>query len=295
MVRAEAGDGVRAGNDSAVIRIMLGTRLRRMRETAGVTPGQAAHKIRGSTSKISRMERGQHRFKELDVDDLLTLYGVADRTERLQILGLVRRANEPGWWQSYSDVLPTWFQAYVGLEESAWRIRTYESQLIPGLLQTEDYAAAVIAIEHRDSAELKRRVALRTSRQRGLYNGDLRLWATIDEAALRRKVGGAPVIQGQLAHLLAAVQLPNVTIQVAPFSAGALATQGAAFSVLRFADAELPDVVYVEQLTGAAYLDKRDEVDHYVEAMDRVAAASAPPEESEHLIATILREMEGAR
>lgn len=274
-----------------VLRILLGAQLRRLREAAGVTPEEAARVVRGSPAKISRMERGRHRFKKIDVADLLTLYGLTDENEREQLLDLAVRANQPGWWHRYSDVLPSWFQPYVGLEAAAEHIRTYEAQLMPGLLQTEDYARAIIAIEH-SPEEQERLVALRMARQRRLHDGTLRLWALIDEAALRRLVGGTEVMRTQLDHLLAAVKLPNINIQVTPFTAGGLASQGGAFSILRFPEAELPDVVYVEQLTGALYLDKREDVDRYVEAIDRVLIASATPEQSEQIIETIRQNLE---
>ncbi|MGH3342291.1 MAG: helix-turn-helix domain-containing protein [Carbonactinosporaceae bacterium] len=273
------------------LRILLGAELRRFREAAGLTPQEAGDAIRSSVSKISRMEHGRHRFKEIDVADLLTLYGVTDEARRAQVLDLTRQANQPGWWQRYHDVLPEWFQAYVGLEEAAEQIRTYEAHLVPGLLQTAEYATAMIAVGRFSADEVQRRVQLRRGRQHRLQEGHLKLWAMIDEAALRRQIGGVAVMRAQLDSLLASFELPNVNIQVTPFASGGLASQGGSFSILRFGGPELSDVVYVEQLTGALYLDKRSDVDRYVEAADRVVVSSATPEESLEIIRAIRDEL----
>lgn len=208
-----------SGSGPVVLRILLGAELRRLRELADVTPQQAAREIGASESKISRMERGRNAFKQEDVAELLFLYGVGDETIREDLLSLARRANQPGWWHSYNDVLPGWFQAYVGLENAAQRIRTYESHYIPGLLQSSDYAAAVIALDGFRAEEVDRRVTLRRDRQRRFRDGALRLWAIIDEAALRRPLGGADVMRRQLEELVAATKLPNLTLQVTPFAA----------------------------------------------------------------------------
>ncbi|RSS98601.1 DUF5753 domain-containing protein, partial [Streptomyces sp. WAC05374] len=212
--------------------------------------------IRGSESKISRMELGRVGFKERDVSDLLTLYGVVDEQAREAVIALVGKANEPGWWHRFNDVLPTWFQAYVGLEEAAARIRTYEVQFVPGLLQTKEYARAVVTAGSAgiSSDEIARRVDLRLERQRVLDRPDGPFfWAVIDEAALRRPIGGAEVMRAQLEHLADLMRQPNITIQIMPFSFGGHSAEGGAFSILRFPDRELPDVVYVEQLASALY------------------------------------------
>src|SRR5690606_15524211 len=187
-------------------------------------------------------------------------------------MDLVNRANEPGWWYRYNDLLPSWFQAYVGLEEAASRIRTYEVQFVPGLLQTKEYARAVIMAGARPE-EIARRVQMRLERQLILERENPpMLWAVIDEAALRRPIGGADVMRGQLRHLIEMMERPNITIQIVPFSSGGHAAEGGAFSILRFADPELPDIVYVEQLASALYLDKPEELDRYTEVMERLCA-----------------------
>ncbi|MCO6005274.1 helix-turn-helix domain-containing protein [Actinoallomurus purpureus] len=270
------------------LRILLGSELRRLREKADVSSVEAARAIGGSESKISRMELGRSGFKEADVAILLSLYGITDEEERDQLLSLARRANQPGWWHSYGDVLPSWFQSYIGLEQAAARIRTYEPHFVPGLLQTEDYAAAVISLGDFPPEEVERRVSLRATRQRRFRDGALRLWAVIDEVALRRPVGGPEVLRGQLEYLMAVAKQPGLTLQVTPFAASAKHAAPGGFTIMRFADPQLPDVVYVEQLGNALYLDKREDVDRYTLAMDRLSVVSAIPDESIDIIGTIL-------
>ncbi|GAA2167373.1 helix-turn-helix transcriptional regulator [Actinomadura napierensis] len=281
------------GSGSTVRRILLGSQLRRLREQRGVTRQDAGYVIRASESKISRLELGRVSFKERDVDDLLTLYGVGDKAERDALIQLAREANTPGWWHRYNDVLPGWFQTYVGLEESAALIRTYELQFVPGLLQSEGYARAVIRLGNAGAAEheIDQRVELRLQRQERLTGPDApRLWAVIDEGALRRPIGGPEVMRGQFEHLIEMSKLPNVTIQIMPFRFGGHAAEGGAFTILRFPEQDLPDVVYVENLTGAMYLDKRDDVDTYLQAMERLCVDSATPERTVELLGDFLRE-----
>ncbi|WP_019871930.1 helix-turn-helix domain-containing protein [Salinispora oceanensis] len=274
--------------------MMLGAQLRRLRESCGVTREGAGWEIRASESKISRMELGRVGFKERDVADLLTLYGITDPTERDALLHLARDANSPGWWHRYGDVLPSWFQAYLGLEAAAALIRTYELQFVPGLLQTEEYARAVVLLGHSraTSAEIDRRVTLRMRRQEVLHREDPpQLWAVVDEAALRRPIGGTAVMRQQVSALIEATRLPNVRLQVVPFAAGGHAAAGGAFSILRFGDQELPDVVYIEQLTSALYLDKREDLEFYALAMERLCVEAEPPERTPELLGRILAEL----
>ncbi|MGP3961462.1 helix-turn-helix domain-containing protein [Nonomuraea turkmeniaca] len=281
------------GSGPTALRILLGSQLRKLREAKNVTREEAGHLIRGSESKISRMELGRVGFKERDVADLLTLYGVVDQQARSAVLDLVATANEPGWWHRFNDVLPTWFQAYVGLEEAAARIRTYEVQFVPGLLQTKEYARAVVTAGAAGigAEEIARRVDLRLERQRILDKPDGPVfWAVIDEAALRRPIGGAEVMRAQLEHLIDLMRQPNITIQIMPFSFGGHSAEGGAFSILRFPDPDLPDVVYVEQLASALYLDKREDVDRYTEVMERLCAVSTTPDETIELLRTISEE-----
>jgi transcriptional regulator with XRE-family HTH domain len=275
-----------------ILRLLLGAQLRRLREARGISAADAARAIRGSESKISRIELGRNAVREIDIADLLTLYGITDRAEREQLLSLASRANQPGWWQRYHDVLPAWFQSYVGLEESAESIRSYDSQFVPGLLQTEEYAAAVLALGDFSLDEAERLVVLRKERQRRFTSGAMRLWAIIDEVALRRPVGGAAVLRGQLEYLADACRKQRLTLQITPFAAVTHAAPGA-FSILRFADSGMPDMVYVEHLTSALYIDKPAEVDRYLLAMERLSIVSAPPGDSAEILRGILTDLEG--
>jgi hypothetical protein len=273
--------------------MLVGAQLRRLRTEQGISREQAGAAIRASEWKIHRLENGQVSFKERDIVDLLGLYGVTDPGEVAALLTVVREANQPGWWLQYSDLLPQWFRAYVDLEPAAALIRTYQGQFVPGLLQTEEYTRAVIHGAQLDEPpeEVERRVALRMARQTLLTRADApRLWAVVDEAALRRPVGGPKVMRAQLERLIEATELPSVTLQVLPFTVGAHPAMVGAFSILRFADPELPDVVYLEHLTNAVYLDKRDDVDQYLHVMDQISFRSERPDRTVEILGALLRE-----
>jgi hypothetical protein len=276
-----------------VLRLLLGGQLRKLREAAGITPEQAGYEIRGSRSKISRMEHGRVGFKQRDVADLLTLYGVTDELLRSGILSLARQANAQGWWSTYGDILPDWFEAYLGLEAAATLIRTFELQFVHGLFQTQGYARAVTVLGHRAASgdEIDRRVSLRIKRQDLLTGKDApRVWSVMDEAALRRPVGGHQVMREQLGRLIEVAGLPNVTVQVMPFRRGGHAAAGGSFTVLRFGQPELPDVAYIEQLTSALYLERRADVDHYLEVMNRLSADALTPVGTTRFLKEIIRE-----
>ena len=283
-------DGVTATPDGPTVsRIVLGTQLRRFREEAGISREEAGSAIRASHAKISRLELGRVGFKERDVVDLLALYGVTDENERAVVMSLMRQANTRGWWQQHSDLLPSWFEMYLRLEQVAKVVRTYQVQFVPGLLQSEEYAHAVIMHGHRSRSDLEidRRVQLRMERQKMLAQPDApHLWAVIDEAALTRPFGPPRVMRAQLDHLLEVSEAPNVHLQVLPFRAGAHAAAGGSFTILRFAEPDLPDIVYLEQLTSAVYLDKRADVEDYVMIMERVTVQAETPQRS---VATLRR------
>jgi len=282
------------GSGPTVLRILLGAQLRRLRETKAITREDAGWEIRASGSKISRMELGRVSFKERDVADLLTLYGVNDPDEREALLVLARQANNPGWWQQYSDIMPNWFQSYLGLETAASLIRTYEIQFVPGLLQTPEYSRAVITLGHAGitAEQMDRRVELRKQRQQVFDRPDApQLWAVIDEAVLRRPIGGVEVMRAQIEALIEAAKKPNVRLQIIPFNAGGHAAAGGPFAILRFPEPELPDVVYVEQLTSAIYLDKREDVDQYAMAMERVCIDAEPPNHTPEILGKLLHEV----
>ncbi|HET6743175.1 MAG TPA: helix-turn-helix transcriptional regulator [Kribbella sp.] len=262
------------------LRIMLGGQLRRMRESAGFSRADAGWRIRASESKVSRMELGRVGFKERDVSDLLQLYGMGDEDERARLMELANLANNPGWWSRYGDVLPSWFANYVGLELAATLIRTYELMFVPGLLQTEDYARAVVqqGKAFLPEEEVDQRVAMRMDRQQILTRPNpAKLWVVIDEAVLHRPLGGQAVMQAQIEHLIEWSRRPNVTLQVMPFSAaGGCSGASGAFTLMRFADKDLPDVVYIEHASSALYLDKSEEVDEYVAIMETLTIAADP-------------------
>ena len=277
-----------------VRRMLVGARLRRLRTELGLSREEAAQAIRASEWKIHRLENGQVGFKDRDIIDLLRLYEVHDPAEVADFLTLAREANTPGWWQHYGDVLPNWFRTYVDLESAASLIRSYEGQFVPGLLQTDDYMRAVVRGAHLEESgeELGRRVRLRLARQTLLTRTEPpRLWAVVDEAALRRPVGGREVMRGQLERLIEATKLPNVTLQILPFAAGAHPAMGSTFSILRFPDQELPDVVYLEHLTNALYLNKPDEVDQYLHVMEGICVRAAAPDQSVELLERLLAEL----
>src|SRR5580692_5776189 len=276
-----------------VPRMILGSQLHRYREAAGITPEEAAYEIRASRSKISRMENGRVRFKERDVTDLLTLYGVTDTGTHTAMVTLVRQANAQGWWSRYGDVTADWFEGYLGLEMAASVIRTFELQFVHGLFQTEDYARAVTMLGHTSAAadEIERRVSLRLKRQDLLTGPEPpQVWSVIDEGALRRPVGGAAVMRAQLERLVEVAKLRHVTIQVVPFSRGGHAAAGGSFTVLRFSEPEVPDVVYIEQLTSALYLDKHEDVDHYMEVMNHLSTEALTPAQTPQFLAEIIKE-----
>ena len=274
-----------------VLRILLGAQLRRLREAKRLSLEEAGNVIRASHSKISRLETGRVGFKDRDVVDLLTFYGVTDEKKRQELRELAVRANSPGWWHDYADVLPNWFEEYVGLEEAASQIRAYEVQFVPGLLQTEDYARAVTMLGYSNPKEINRRVKLRIARQAVLSRPNPpSLWVVLDEALLRRPIGGTAAMRAQLKHLIEMSQRPNVSVQVIPFKAGGHAAAGGPFSLLRFDEVDMPDVVFLEQLHTAQYLDKADVVDGYLAVMERLCVSALTPAATVKTLRSMVRE-----
>jgi transcriptional regulator with XRE-family HTH domain len=282
--------GAASSEGPTVLRRLLGLQLRGLRESRGISAAEAARAIRGSESKISRIELGKSAIREIDVLDLLTLYGV-DPAEREQFLTLAEQASRRGWWHQFSDVLPTWFQTYIGMEESAQSIRVYEPLFVPGLLQTPQYAAAVLALGDLPVNDAERHVMLRKERQRRFLDGQLKLWAIVDESALRRPVGSMDILRDQLRYLISLSTRRNLTLQITSLGEGGHAAPSA-FTILRFNEADMPDVVYVEQLTSALYFDKRADVDRYLLAMERLSVISATPAETRTILSTIINQVE---
>lgn len=282
-----------AGEPGSVVRrMLLGSQLRRLREARGITREAAGYHIRASESKISRMELGRVSFKTRDVEDLLTLYGITDDIERQALVGLAREANVAGWWHSYSDVLPNWFPTYVGLEGAASLIRVYEVQFVHGLLQTEAYAHAVVSrgMKGASAADIDRRVALRLERQKYLVAENAPdFHIVLDEAALRRPYGDREVMRGQLQHLIEISERPNVRLQIMPFSFGGHSGESGSFTILGFPESDLKEVVYLEQLTSALYLDKPEDVAQYEHALKELQQDSPGPDESRDLLRGLIQ------
>jgi transcriptional regulator with XRE-family HTH domain len=259
------------------LRVIVGVRLRRLREAANLTTDEAAVAIRGSHSKISRIERGKQPFKPRDLNDLLALYGVSDSAE---LLALAELANRQSWWADYADVIPPGLETYLGLEQAASLIRCYDAHSVPVLLQSPDYARTLIELTDVALAgrDVSRRVELRMRRQQVLLHEDpVRLWAILDEAVLRRPFGGQQTMRGQLRHLIDIASLPNVTIQVLRFGACGYTADGS-FAVLRFRENEIPDTVFAEHVAGACHYDKTADVSRYWDAVNRLTVLAEQPD-----------------
>jgi transcriptional regulator with XRE-family HTH domain len=288
-----SGDVRSSGGAPTVMRMVLGRRLQDLRERAGLTYEEAGAALDVTHSTIRRMEKAEVSLKILYVDRLLRTYGVTEPSEIDAFLNLVREANQPGWWHRYRDVLPDWFSAHVSLEVEAALVRAYEPHYVHGLLQTPDYARAVLraGLPHAPEAEISRLVDLRVERQTLLTRKDApRFWGVMDETVFRR-AADPKVLRGQVDRLIEACQLPNVTLQVMPFAAGPHPAMYGPFCIFRFRFQELPDIVYSESLTGAVYIDDRDDVSVYLEALDRMCAQAAPAPSTEAYLSGIRKEI----
>lgn len=256
-----------------VLRMILGRRLQDMRLAAGASLEDAARALRVKSLTIRRLEKAEVALKPLYVEKLLETYG-AGRQEIEEFVDLAEQANEPGWWHSYRDAVPSWFTAYVSLETGAKTMRTYEPQYVTGLLQTADYARAVLrgGLPNGSEEDLSRRVELRLRRQSLLEKEDApTLWVVMEEAVLHRVVGGPDVMREQIDWLLEASRLPHISVDVVPFAAGAHVGACAPFTYFRFDEPELPDIVYSELLSASVYLDQRADVVAHLEAHSRMA------------------------
>ncbi|QKW33195.1 helix-turn-helix domain-containing protein [Actinomadura sp. NAK00032] len=282
----ELGASRRAPGGSTVQRIVIGAQLRRLREAHGISAEEAGYAIRGSQSKISRLELGRIGFKERDVADLLTLYGVTDEGEREALLELARQANAPAWWHQYSDVMPAWLETYIGLEEASNFVRSVESRYIPDILQTGTYARSLAVLEPTDFSldDAQRQTEFTLRRQQLLQGGSPPLmWFLLDEAVLCRLVGGLDVMRDQLQHLTEACALPNITIQIIPTSTPR--HENGPFTLLRFSDQSLSDIVFIEHSNSGLYLDRPSDVDWYVRQFNSLAIKALKPTASLELIA----------
>jgi transcriptional regulator with XRE-family HTH domain len=274
--------------------VVLGRRLWDLRERAGLKREEAARILRVAPATVRRMEMAEVALKIPYLQLLLKSYGVSDE-EAEAFVQLAEEANRPGWWQRFHDILPGWFSMYVSLEGAATLIRSYEPHFVPGILQTEEYARGVLksgAVGQTRPEDIERHVALRMQRQNLLTReGAPRIWAVMDETALRRPVGGPEVMCAQIDKLIEATKLPNVTLQVVPFSTGPHPGTYGPFVLFRFAMPELPDMVYSEYLTGAVYLDERSEVATHLEVMDRMAAQAATAHRTKEILRDFRKEL----
>lgn len=282
----------RDGQSPTVRRRRLAAELRRIREEGNQTIDQVAAQLDWHATKLSRFETGRRAIQPSDVRALLAVYEVEpDECEALLILA--REARRRGWWHTYGQAVPEWFEVYVGLESEASSLHIYECEFVPGLLQTEDYIRAV----HRaaqigaSEEEIDQRVAVRVARQKLLASDDPpHLWMIVNEAVIRRTVGGAEVMRAQLERMVEAADLPNVTLQVLPFAVGAHPAMGGGFHMLGFGSADI-NVVYIEYPTGTIYLEKQPEVERYTLIFDHLRAAALPTEASKAIIARVASEL----
>jgi transcriptional regulator with XRE-family HTH domain len=267
----------------------LAAALRQLREEHNLSCTDAGKAVGWSESKISRIETGRVGIQQPDLERLLDLYQVTgDR--RAGLLTLRRQATHRGWWHSYSDALPSWFEAYVGLEDGAKSLFTYQNQLVHGLMQTEDYAAALIraARPWASADEVERQLAARATRQALLTAGNpLQVWAVLDEAVLRRPVGGAATMRAQLDRLRDISALSNVTLQVLPFDAGAHASMGTSFELLQFPEVGDTAIVYIEDHTSSQYLEAAADLERYTLIFENLRASALAPERSAELIGQV--------
>jgi len=264
-----------------------------MREARHLSCAEAGKAAGWSESKISRIETGRVRTRQPDLERLLDLYEVSGDT-RAALLALGRQATHRGWWHSYADALPAWFEDYVGLEDGAKSLFTYQNQLVHGLMQTEEYAAAVIRAAQPGAGadEVERQLAARATRQALLTaSNPLQVWAVLDEAVLRRQVGGSAAMQAQLNRILEIGTLPNVTLQILTFDAGAHASMGTSFELLQFPEAGDTAIVYIEDHTSSQYLETTADIERYTLVFDHLRASALSPERSAEFIGQVADRM----
>ncbi|WP_405593081.1 helix-turn-helix domain-containing protein [Streptomyces sp. NBC_01190] len=275
--------------------MVLGKRLQVLREQAGFSYEEAGRALDVTHATIRRMEKAEVGLKLPYVEKLLSTYGVNSAEEIGGFLALAREANRPGWWHSFRDVLPDWFSAFVSLEGEATVIRAYEPHYVPGLLQTTDYARAVLraGLPHAAPEEIDRLVTLRIERQSLLLGKDAPplLWVVMDETVLRRPIGGRKVMRDQIGALMDATERTNVRLQVIPFNAGPHPAMYGPFHIFRFQLQEIPDIAYAESLVGGVYFDERDDVSTFLEALDRMCAQAAPAQSTKAILDGMRKEI----
>jgi transcriptional regulator with XRE-family HTH domain len=271
-------------------RRQVGMQLRRLREAAGVTIDQVAEQLECSASKISRIETGQTGVTPRDVRDMAAVYGVPPGEAEL-LLRFAREARQKGWWQLYGTVLTG---AYVGLEAAADGIRAYEALVVPGLLQTEEYARAMIRTGRPDidTEEAEKRVRVRMNRQSLLTQDDpIDLWIVLDEAVLHRPVGGRAVTKEQFDHLVEVAELPNVTLQVLPFATGPHAGMDGTFTILLYEESAGQNLVFVSNAAVGLFLEKEEELQRYAFVFDHLRASALDPDDTIAMIVGLAKEL----
>ncbi|MER8161916.1 helix-turn-helix transcriptional regulator [Streptomyces sp. NPDC094472] len=284
----------RAGGAPTVLRVVLGKRLQDLREKAGLSFEQAGRALDVTHATIRRMEKAEVGLKLPYVEKLLRTYGVIDPEEVEGFLSLAREANKAGWWHRFRDVLPEWFNTFVSLEVEANLIRAYEPHYIPGLLQTDDYARAVLraGMPHAPESEIERNVALRMERQALLTRDNPpMLWVVMDETVVRRPIGGSETMRAQIARLIEEAEAPHIRLQIMPFDAGPHPAMYGPFHIFRFPIPELPDIAYTESLVSGSYFDQRDDVSAFLEALDRMCAQAAPAQTTQAILSRIRKEI----
>lgn len=287
-----------AGNDRngpgpapTVKRRRLVAELRRLRDESGLPREEVAERLEWHASKIKRIETGRwERLSPTDLRALLDVYGVTEREQQDVYVRLARESKEKGWWHSYRDVLPNPYAVLIEMEAEAASFRSFELAVVPGLLQTEDYTRALIRGDRREASdeEIQRRVEVRTTRQQVLQRENTpRFWAILDEAALRRQVGGKEVMRAQYHHLVKMTKLPKVTVQVIPFTQGAHTAMSSSFTILEFPEEMDPDVVYVETMAGDLYLEEKPDVQERVLAFEHLRASALSEQDTLAFISDI--------
>ncbi|MFS8201324.1 helix-turn-helix domain-containing protein [Streptomyces sp. CWNU-52B] len=279
-----------------VLQMVLGRRLQELRRAKGLSAQDVGAGLRQAHTTVTRMEQAKVALKWATVKAMLEIYGVGE-AETQEFLALTDQANRPGWWQSYRDALPSWFAVHVSLENSATHIRGYEPHVVPGLLQTEEYARDVLRLNRPrpTSDELRRRVGVRMERQSLLTRPDPpapRLWIVMDETVLRRPAGAHEVMKAQVDHLIEATALPNVTLQVLAFTAGLHPGAFGPFTIFRLPMPDFPDIVGTDNLSSAQYSEDRQEVALHREVFDRMSAQAMSKGRTREFLSDVRKELE---
>ncbi|MEU8145887.1 helix-turn-helix transcriptional regulator [Nonomuraea sp. NPDC048901] len=280
-----------AGSSPTVRRRRLASELRRLRKESGLTSEAVAIQLEYDQSWVSRIESGRRGIRIPDLKALLDVYGITDQA-REELLQLARQARQRGWWHTYVDVIPDWFQIFVGLEAEASELRRYDTELVPGLLQTADYYRAYLRVAPMPwkPEEVDRMIEFRRVRQERITTGSLRLWAIMNEAVIRRHVASRQTMKAQLNHLIEMSETPNVTLQVLPFAAGPHPAMDGGFVIIGFPEANDPDVIYQESQSGSLYMEESALIDRYNVVFNHLMAKADDPDRTRDLLISAAKE-----